>query len=46
MKFSSKDAQRSKAGMKAKATGNKGGLGLKEHRRKSNRAQSRKLFSF
>lgn len=29
MKFSSKDAQQSKEGMKAKATGNKVGLGLK-----------------
>lgn len=41
VKFSSKDAQQSKEGMKAKATGIKVELGLKQHR-----AQSRKLFSF
>lgn len=34
VKFSSKDAPQSKEGMKAKATGNKVGLGLKQHRRK------------
>lgn len=34
MKFSLKDAQQSKEGMKAKATGNKVGPELKQHRRK------------
>lgn len=34
VKFSSKDTQQSKEGMKAKATGNKVGLGLKQQRRK------------
>lgn len=34
VKFSSKDAQLSKEGMKAKATGSKIGLGLKQHMRK------------
>ena len=34
VKFSSKDAQQSTEGMKAKATRNKVGLGLKQHRRK------------
>lgn len=34
VKFSSQDAQQSKEGMKAKATGNRVGLGLKQHGRK------------
>lgn len=33
VKFSSKDAQQSKEGMKVKATGNKVGLALKQHGR-------------
>lgn len=34
VKFSSKDAQQSKEGMKVKATGNEVGLGLKQHEKR------------
>jgi hypothetical protein len=44
VKFSSKDAQQSKDGMKGKATGSKAGLGWNSMG-ESNRAQNRK-FSF
>lgn len=44
VKFSSKDAQQSKEGMKAKATRNKVGLGLKQHRRKQQGPEWETIF--
>lgn len=44
MKFSSKDAQQGKEGMKAKATGNKVGLGLKQHRRRDISKKNRHIY--
>lgn len=44
VQFSSKDAQQSKEGMKAKATRNKVRLGLKQHRRKQQGPEWETIF--